>query len=504
MGNNRTLLVILDGFGIGKESSSNSIQNAKMPFYKDLLKTKPHSQLLTHGEEVGLPPGVMGNSEVGHMTIGSGRILFQTLVRINQAIKEGSLSKNPVIQKTFQAGAKTRLHLMGLISDGGVHSHLDHLLRLLDMAQIMGVPKVSVHCFMDGRDTPPTSSIGFMKTLLSHPAFSAKSGTQAEIATLMGRYYAMDRDKRWDRTDLALAALTGKITPTESDPIQAITQAHEQGETDEFIKPILFHKEAALGDDQAVLFFNFRADRARQLTQRLWEIKPDFPKLATYACMAEYDSKFTAPVVFPPLSVKKGLGEILEAHRLRQFRTAETEKYAHVTFFFNGGREAPFQNEERALVNSPKEVPTYDLKPEMSALQITEEMVKRLTSNQYDFLVVNYANPDMVGHTGKYEAAIKAMGVLDQCLNKLLTTAMRLGYHCLITADHGNAEEMCDHEGRPHTQHTLNPVPLIIASPKLDTKTKLLEGNLSDVMPTLCHLMEIPIPAEVTGKILIK
>ena len=421
-------------------------------------------------------------------------------------------------KRQIQTGAaKTgRVHLLGLLSDAGVHSHLDHLLALLDLCSELRVPQVSVHAFLDGRDTPPDSSAGFVERLLRHPAFSAAPGqtTKAEIATLSGRYYAMDRDKRWDRVAKAYAAMTGQAPVTQATPLQVIEASHAAGKSDEFVEPVLLSQNGAFQDGDSAIFFNFRSDRAREISAAL--ALKDFsefdrgkaPRLSAFTGMTTYDVKLPIPVAYGPQNFNHIFGEWLEQRKLSQFRVAETEKYAHVTFFFNGGREEPFIGEERTLIPSPRDVATYDLKPEMSALAVAQEASDRLARKQYDFMLMNFANADMVGHTGNYEATVRAMETLDQCLAKVIGTAERDGYHVLVTADHGNAEEMCDHRGKLHTQHTLNPVPAIWIAPGTangprDSRRALRDGGLQDVMPTLCGLMGLPIPAEVTGKSLL-
>ncbi|MBC7692128.1 MAG: 2,3-bisphosphoglycerate-independent phosphoglycerate mutase [Methylotenera sp.] len=520
--NSRAVLVILDGFGIGKDSPFNAIRNARTPFLNELLKKYPHSALLTHGEAVGLPKGVMGNSEVGHMTMGAGRIIYQDLTRISKDIEERTFHQNPVLRKTLSAGAAKsgRVHLMGLLSDGGVHSHIDHLLALLDLCQELKVPKTFVHPFLDGRDTPPNSAAGFLKRLAEHPAI--QSG-KAEIASCMGRYYAMDRDKRWDRVKLAYDALTGQsrspIVPTPPEKrlqtiLAAVESSHQQGKTDEFVEPMLFAASSKISDGDSVIFYNYRSDRARELTTALTVTDfHDFerghvPKLSAFAGMAQYDRNLDLPFAYGPQNLNNIFGEWLEKKSLTQFRLAETEKYAHVTFFFNGGREKPFIGEDRVLIPSVRDVATYDLKPEMSAFEIADEAAKQIERKVYNFMVMNFANADMVGHTGNYSATLQAIEVLDQCLAKVIGAAERSGYDVLLTADHGNAEEMCAHDGVLHTQHTLNPVPAIWIAPNSavaprSARKAMLDGSLEDIMPTLCQLMNLPIPEEVTGKSLI-
>lgn len=511
---NRAVLIILDGFGIGKDSPFNAIQNSKMPFYKGLLQRYPHSQLLTHGAAVGLPDGVMGNSEVGHMTMGAGRIIYQDLVRIHKAVSDGTLFENPVLLETIRAGAKAsgRVHLLGLLSDGGVHSHIDHLLALLDLCLLEKVPHVSVHAILDGRDTPPDSSKGYLEKLMAHRAFQKdKNGNSvATIATVMGRYWAMDRDQRWDRIQKAYDAMTGKIQQHTHDVMQVVAQSHQAKKTDEFVEPVLLDSSAVMKDGDSAIFFNYRSDRAREISEKILS-KENFTPSA-YAGMTVYDKKLAMPAAFAPQNLNNIFGQWLSNHQLTQFRTAETEKYAHVTFFFNGGREEPFPGEDRILIPSDRTVATYDLKPEMSAFEVAEAAANRITSpphgKPYDFVLMNFANADMIGHTGIFSAAVKAMETLDRCLEKVIGAAEKNGYHVLLTADHGNAEEMCDSEGRPHTQHTLNPVPALWVAPGTaiapqSSRVALRDGGLADVMPTLCELMNLPLPEEVTGKSLL-
>lgn len=499
--NDKAVLIILDGFGIGKDSPFNAIDNAKMPFYQNLLKLYPHSELLTHGEAVGLPEGIMGNSEVGHMAMGSGRVIYQDLVRINKSIQDKNLFSNPVLLKAISSG-QGRVHLMGLVSDGGVHSHIDHLLALLDLCASKDC-HAFVHAFMDGRDTPPDSGCLYLEKLLAHPSFSAG---KASLASMSGRFYAMDRDKRWERMQKFLNPLYGHSTTSEMTPEEYIKKSYENKITDEFIEPTRFSDEGSLRDGDSVICFNYRADRARQLCEKLKSSKE--AKLSSLMGMTEYDKRLAIPSAFGPKELTNIMGEWLEARDVRQFRVAETEKYAHVTFFFNGGREDPFQGEERVLIPSPQDVETYDQKPEMSAPEVAQEAVKRIASNDYSFVLMNFANADMVGHTGNYEATRIAMECLDKCLSQVVSASQKGGYHVLITADHGNAEEMRDSQGRIHTQHTLNPVPALwvapnsAIAPKSDRKA-LDNGSLADVMPTLCDMMKIPLPNEVTGKSLL-
>ena len=513
----KSILIVLDGFGIGKDSPFNAIKNAQMPFYRDLISKYPHSQLITHGEAVGLPGGVMGNSEVGHMTMGAGRIIYQDLTRISKLIEDKVFFKNECLIRTMKAGAGSRVHLMGLLSDGGVHSHLSHLHALLDMAVEQQIPHVSVHAFMDGRDTPPDSGIDYMRTLLQHPVFSERraGSTQACVASISGRYYAMDRDKRWERVARAYQVLTGQAAEVGLDPIAAIQKSYDAGKSDEFIEPMLLRADSAMKDGDCVIFFNYRADRAREITTAItagefheFDRGHGF-KPSKYACMTLYDKNIHGvEVALGPQNQSHIFGEWLEENKLSQFRIAETEKYAHVTFFFNGGREQAFVGEDRAMIPSPRDCHTYDERPEMSAFQVAAEASKRISSGQYPFVLMNFANADMVGHTGNYEAALRAMETLDKCLAQVVGAGQKAGYHCLITADHGNAEEMRDEKGRIHTQHTLNPVPAIWVAPNTaiapkSSRQALEDGTLEDVMPTLCNLMKLPIPSEVTGKNLV-
>ncbi|MCM2278777.1 MAG: 2,3-bisphosphoglycerate-independent phosphoglycerate mutase [Oligoflexia bacterium] len=521
--NQRAVLIILDGFGIGKDNPFNAIRNAKMPFYHEVIRRYPHAQLITHGQAVGLPDGIMGNSEVGHTTMGAGRIVYQDLTRITKAIHDGDFGKNAVLRETLQAGSTGRVHLMGLLSDGGVHSTIGHLEALLDLALALQVPRVSVHAFLDGRDTPPDSSIGYLERLLRHPAF----GRNAVLASVMGRYWAMDRDKRWERVERAYKTLTGQAAafcpPATDVPagIAAVRKSHGDGKTDEFVEPVLLSEEGAMRDGDSVIFFNFRSDRAREITRAL--TFRDFPEFdrgrgfrpSAFAGMTVYDKTFTPSLTFtevkdafPPQDLSQIFGQWLENRGLTQFRIAETEKYAHVTFFFNGGREQPFAGEERVLIPSVKDVPTYDLRPEMSAQAIADEAAKRILAGRYDFVLMNFANADMVGHTGNYEATVRSMETLDRCLAQVVGAAQKSGYHVIITADHGNAEEMRDHDGRLHTQHTLNPVPAIWIAPNTanaprSDRLALKDGTLEDIMPTLCDVMKLPLPSEVTGKSLL-
>ncbi len=512
-------MIVLDGFGIGKDSPFNAIANARKPFLKSLLEKYPYSQLVTHGEAVGLPAGIMGNSEVGHMTMGAGRIIYQDLTRISKEIREGRFFKLKALNDVLDAGARTsgRAHFMGLLSDGGVHSTIEHLEACLTLALDKRIPEVYVHAFLDGRDTPPDSAPKYIERLLRHPIFApatAASGVRASIASIGGRYYGMDRDKRWDRVETAWKVLTGQASAVAKTALEVIATAYAAGKSDEFVEPTLLDPKGGIGDGDSLLFFNYRSDRAREITSAF--VLPDFaefsrgkvPKLSAFAGMTTYDKNLPAPVLYGPQNFDHILGAVLEERKLSQLRVAETEKYAHVTFFFNGGREAPFVGEDRILIPSAREVATYDLKPEMSAPEVAEAARARIVGNSPDFLLMNFANADMVGHSGNYEATVRAIEALDRCLEIVVGAAEKNGYHTLITADHGNAEEMCDARGHIHTQHTLNPVPAIWVAPNSavapkDARVALRDGTLADVMPTLCSLMGLTIPAECTGKSLI-
>ncbi len=507
----RSILIVLDGFGIGKDSPFNAIANARKPFFNELLKKYPHSSLLTHGLAVGLPEGIMGNSEVGHMTMGAGRVIYQDLTRISQSIVDKSFFKNKELNFAIEEGAKKtgRVHFMGLLSDAGVHSHLDHLEALLTLALEKKVPEVYVHAFLDGRDSPPNSSPNFVARLMAHPIFDQKSVTKARIVTLSGRFFAMDRDNRWERVQKAYLAMTGQIPSANLNPLQVIEASYSLGKTDEFVEPVLLDPKGAIQTGDSLIFYNYRSDRAREITRSFTVSEfSDFdrgsnPQISAFCGMTQYDAKLPAPVAFGPQNLDNLMGKWLEKKNLSQLRIAETEKYAHVTFFFNGGVEKPFFNENRILIPSVKDVPTYDLKPEMSAFEIAEAAKNAIDQQNQDFILMNFANADMVGHTGNYEAAVRAIDALDQCLAKVVGAAEKNGYHTIITADHGNAEDMCDEHGGIHTQHTLNPVPAIWVAPNTSNGPKasrypLLDGSLANIMPTLLELMNLPLPPEVT------
>lgn len=505
------MLMILDGWGIDIPGSGNAVDLAATPNLDRLVADYPHTQLKTCGKSVGLPDGIMGNSEVGHLNIGAGRIVYQDLLRIDNAIADGSFFENRAITQCMQrvGEKKSALHLAGLISDGGVHSQLTHLVALLDLAKRKGLAEVFVHVILDGRDTAPDGGLGYVRQVQQH---IEKIGTGA-IASICGRYYAMDRDTRWERTALAYRLMTAGEGVQERDPLAAIQNAYARGETDEFVKPIIMvgpdgQPLATVQDDDAILFFNFRADRARQITRAFTEEafqgfeRSSRPNLSDYVCMTLYDEKFTLPMAFPPEHLEDILGEVVSAAGMHQLRIAETEKYAHVTYFFNGGEEKPFLNEDRCLVPSPRDVPTYDHKPEMSAEKVTAEVLERIDSDQYDLIVLNFANMDMVGHTGVISAAIKACETVDRCVGRIAEVVLSKGGAMLITADHGNAETMLTSEGKIHTAHTLNVVRLIYANEKRKG-AKLREGILGDIAPTILQILGIPQPGQMTGTPLI-
>ncbi len=493
--------MILDGWGIGNHTKSDAIFSTPTPYWDSLLKNYPHSQLQASGENVGLPDGQMGNSEVGHLNIGAGRVVYQDLVKINRAIADGSIAKNPEIVSAFSYARDNdrAIHFMGLTSNGGVHSSLEHLYALCDLAKQYGLKKVYIHCFMDGRDTDPRSGKGFIEELQAHCDKSA-----GVIASIVGRYYAMDRDKRWDRLENAYDALVYGEGVQDPDPIHAIEESYKNGVTDEFVEPIVCDKDGMISDNDSVIFFNYRPDRAREITRAFVDPAFDgfqreyFP--VTYVCNTEYDA--TMPnvlVAFPRISVKNGLGEYLSKMGMTQLRIAETEKYAHVTFFFNGGVEDPYPGEDRVLVASPK-VATYDLQPEMSAYEVASKCVERIESGKYDVIILNFANCDMVGHTGVFDAAVKAVETVDECVGQVVEATLKMGGIAMITADHGNAEQMLQADGKsPMTAHTTNVVPFILCG----AGTELREGRLADIAPTILDVMGLEQPAEMDGKTLI-
>ena len=497
--------MILDGWGIGNHTHSDAIYSTPTPYWDHLLATYPHSQLQASGENVGLPDGQMGNSEVGHLNIGAGRVLYQDLVKINKAIASGAILDNPEIRNAFTYAKESgkAMHFMGLTSTGGVHSSFEHIFALCDIAKKYGLDKVYIHCFMDGRDTDPRSGKGFIEKLTEHCAKST-----GVIASIIGRYYAMDRDKRWDRVKVAYDLLIDGTGKQATDMVKAMQESYDEGVTDEFVKPINNSAvDGTIKEGDAVIFFNYRNDRAKELTIALTQ--HDMPEQGMhtipglqYYCMTPYDSSFTGVhILFPKENVDNTIGEYVSSLNLKQLHIAETEKCAHVTFFFNGGREAPFEGEDRILVPSPK-VATYDLQPEMSAPEVADKLAAAIAEDKYDFVVVNFANGDMVGHTGVYTAIQKAVQTVDKCVEKVIETARAHGYEAIIIADHGNADFAENADGTPNTAHSLNPVPCVYVSD--DKKATVENGILADVAPTILHIMGLPQPAEMTGKNLIK
>lgn len=500
----KALLMILDGWGIGDHSKSDVIFSTPTPNWDNLINTYPHSQLQAGGENVGLPDGQMGNSEVGHLNIGAGRVVYQDLVKINKAIREGSIMENPEVKNAFGYARDNgkAIHFMGLTSNGGVHSSLDHLFALCDIAKSYGLEKVYIHCFMDGRDTDPRSGIGFIKELQEHCAKSA-----GQIASIVGRYYAMDRDKRWERVKVAYDLIVDGQGVQATDMVKAMQDSYDADVTDEFVKPIRnAGVDGTIKEGDAVIFFNYRNDRAKEITTVLTQ--QDMPEAGMhtvkglqYFCMTPYDASFTGVhILFDKENVNNTLGEYLSSLNKKQLHIAETEKYAHVTFFFNGGRETPYEGEDRILVASPK-VATYDLKPEMSAPEVCDKLVDAIRTENYDFIVVNYANGDMVGHTGVYEAIEKAVKVVDECVHKTVEAAKEAGYEVIIIADHGNADNAVNADGTPNTAHSLNPVPCVYVTDRKDATVE--DGKLADVAPTILKIMGIEQPAEMTGHSLI-
>ena len=501
----KALLMILDGWGIGDKTKSDAIYSTPTPYWDSLLSTYPHSQLKACGEDVGLPDGQMGNSEVGHLNIGGGRIVYQDLVKINRAIKDKSILKNPEVVSAFSYAQKTGkgIHFMGLTSTGGVHSELSHLFALCDIAKEYELKNVYLHCFMDGRDTDPMSGKGFIEQVEKHCAESA-----GVIATITGRYYAMDRDKRWNRIKLAYDQLVNGEGKKSDNMVAAMQESYDEGVTDEFVKPIVNSTvDGRIKEGDVVIFFNYRNDRAKELTMVLTQ--QDMPeegmhtiKDLQYYCMTPYDASFTGVhILFKKENVQETLAEYLSSKGLKQLHIAETEKYAHVTFFFNGGREAPFEGEDRILVPSPK-VATYDLQPEMSAYLVKDKLVAAIKEEKYDFIVVNYANGDMVGHTGVYPAIQKAVETIDACVKDTVEAAKAADYEVIIIADHGNADHAINADGTPNTAHSLNPVPFVYVT--TDKKATVENGRLADVAPSILKIMDLPQPKEMTGNCLIK
>ena len=500
----KALLMILDGWGIGQHGKGDVIYNTPTPYLDYLNATCAHSQLMACGEDVGLPKGQMGNSEVGHLNIGAGRIVYQDLVKINKACETGDILKNKEIVNAYSYAQKTgkKLHLMGLTSTGGVHSSLNHLFKLIEIGKEYNLKDVYVHCFMDGRDTDPKSGKGFIADIEK-----VCNDNGAHIASIVGRFYAMDRDKRWNRVKEAYDLLVEGKGKQATDLVKAMQESYDEGVTDEFIKPINNSAvDGTIQEGDVIIFINFRNDRARELTQVLTQ--EDMPaegmhtiKDLQYYCMTPYDANFKGVhILFPKENVQDTLGEYLSKKGLRQLHTAETEKYAHVTFFFNGGREAPYEGEDRILVHSPK-VATYDLQPEMSAYEVKDKLVGAIKTQQYDFIVVNFANGDMVGHTGVYNAIAKAVWAVDHCVHDVIEAAKANDYEAIIIADHGNADNAINPDGTPNTAHSLNPVPFIYVTNNNSATVK--DGRLADVAPSILHIMGLEQPADMTGENLI-
>jgi len=500
----KALLMILDGWGIGKHGKGDVIYNTPTPYLDYLTAVSAHSQLQASGEDVGLPDGQMGNSEVGHLNIGAGRIVYQDLVKINRACKDGSILQNPQVIAAYSYAKENgkKLHLMGLTSNGGVHSSLDHLFKLIEISKEYGLEKTFVHCFMDGRDTDPKSGVGFIKQIQE-----ACDTSGAHIASIVGRFYAMDRDKRWNRVKEAYDLIVEAKGKQADDMVKAVEESYAEGVTDEFIKPITNSTvNGTVEEGDVVIFINFRNDRAKELTQVLTQ--QDMPEEGMktipglqYYCMTPYDASFKGVnILFPKENVEDTLGEYLSKQGKKQLHTAETEKYAHVTFFFNGGREAPFEGEDRILVPSPK-VATYDLKPEMSAYEVKDKLVGAINTQEYDFIVVNFANGDMVGHTGVYNAIAKAVHAVDNCVREVIEAAKANGYEAIIIADHGNADNAVNPDGSPNTAHSLNPVPFIYVTDNNSATVK--DGRLADVAPSILHILGLEQPADMTGENLI-
>ena len=507
MSNSRVLLAILDGWGIGQDVTSDAISQANTPFMDHLLANYPHNELVTYGEEVGLPEGQMGNSEVGHLNIGAGRVVYQELARINKEVREGTLAQNATLLEAIEYAVSNKkpFHLMGLVSDGGVHSHINHLKALVDILENAGVADIFIHAFTDGRDCDPKSGLGFIANLSDF-----LKGKRAKLASVIGRYYAMDRDKRWERVKLAYDLLVSGKGTKSNDLVASISESYQAGETDEFIKPLFAAKPdgsptATIQDGDVVLCFNFRTDRPREITQVLTQ--QDFSEFGMtkkdlyYVTMTQYDESYQGVfVLFQNDNLNNTLGEIVSRAGKSQIRIAETEKYPHVTFFFSGGREETFTGEERLLIASPK-VATYDLQPEMSAYEVGAAITQHMQTAQPDFICLNFANPDMVGHTGVFSAIMKAVETVDQQLEKVVRCGQELGYEFLVIADHGNADYAINPDGSPNTAHSLNPVPVVLVTE--NHSLDLENGILADVAPTILSRMGLEIPSEMTGKCLV-
>jgi len=504
-----TVLMILDGWGISSGSGKDAIESASTPHWDSLIEKYPSTTLGAAGLDVGLPDGQIGNSEVGHLNLGAGRVVYQGLTRINSSIKTGEFFHNPALLEAVEKvrEGSGRIHVMGLMSDGGVHSHIDQIKAFTTLADDNGVKEILVHAFMDGRDTPPNSGVDHIARMADHLA----TLTYARISTVTGRYYAMDRDNRWDRVEKAYRAMVQGDGLMADSGVDAVREAYDRGESDEFILPTIVDpgnkSPGSIDDGDGIVFMNFRGDRAREITHALNDMdfshftREKTPTLSCYVCLAEYDEIFPYPVAFPTLELKGIMGEIIGDGGMTQLRIAETEKYAHVTFFFNGGEEKTFPGEDRALIPSPRDVPTYDLKPQMSAIEVTDELIRRLDSGGYDFILVNYANPDMVGHTGIFDAAVAAIETVDSCIGKITGKVLEMGGSMIITSDHGNAESMQDNDGTAHTAHTTRRVPMILVGEEYSPESlRLKEGILADVAPTLFKIMDIAQPPEMTGK----
>jgi 2,3-bisphosphoglycerate-independent phosphoglycerate mutase len=501
------MLMILDGWGYSTDVNNNAVTAAKTPNLSKFVSNYPNTLIKCSGLDVGLPKGFMGNSEVGHLNIGAGRIVYQELTRIDKAIEDETFFNNAEILRAFEMAKKnnSKIHVMGLLSDGGVHSHINHLEALIKLSKKLNFKDIVVHPFFDGRDTAPKIGHVFLKSVLG---FFKKYGA-GSIGSLSGRYYAMDRDKRWERVKRSYGAIVEGFPLLNNDPVDYILEEHKKDIGDEFIEPVCLNRNSVISDGDAVIFYNFRADRAREMTEAL--SSRDFrgfsrgktPKLSYYLCMTEYDEKLNLPVAFSKQNLNNILGEVISKNGLKQLRIAETEKYAHVTFFFNGGKEEPFNGEDRVLIDSPKDVATYDLKPQMSAFDVTERLIKEIERDHYDFIVVNYANCDMVGHTGFFDAAVKAVETVDRSAGAVIDKVLERGGTVFLTADHGNAEKMKEGD-TPHTAHTTGDVRLVVISPQTDKPNiKLHSGRLADIMPTILNYMGIKVPEEVTGQDLI-
>ena len=506
MSKRKVILIIMDGWGLGKVKSSDAIQNANTPFVSSLYARYPNTTLTTCGEAVGLPEGQMGNSEVGHLNLGAGRIVYQELQRINVAVREGEFSKNKTLLESINYAKQNgkALHLLGLVSNGGVHSHINHLKAILDVCKQQGLSKVFIHAFTDGRDCDPKSGAGFIFELLEHI-----NETVGKIATVSGRYFAMDRDNRWERVKLAYDAMVNAVGNTSNNALAAVQTSYEENITDEFIKPTVIFEDgqpvSTIKNGDVAICFNFRTDRCREITKALTQM--EFPQQNMrplqlhYTTMTEYDATFkNVHIIFDNDNLNNTLGEVLEQNHLNQIRIAETEKYPHVTFFFSGGREKPFEGENRIMVPSPK-VATYDLQPEMSAYGVTDSIVPEIEKKEASFICLNYANADMVGHTGIWQAAIAAVETVDKCVERVVTTALENGYTIFLTADHGNADYMINEDGTPNTAHTLNPVPFFIIDN--EWRGNLKPGKLADLAPMILKFLDLPVPVDMTGNILV-